>query len=117
GAMGMSSLQKRPGPGNSSQPTERPRKESILDLSRYQDQRIQATFTGGRQITGILKGFDQLMNLVLDDVEEQLRNPEDGKLTGAIRKLGLVVVRGTTLVLIAPMDGSEEIPNPFVQAE
>lgn len=33
------------------------------------------------------------------------------------RQLGLVVARGTLLVLIAPMDGSEEIANPFVQQE
>ncbi|EEB06542.1 U6 snRNP-associated protein Lsm7 [Schizosaccharomyces japonicus yFS275] len=111
----MSYNQKRPGPGGSSQPTERPRKESILDLSRYQDQRIQAKLTGGRQISGVLKGYDQLMNLVLDDVEENLRDPEDGRVLDETRKLGLVVVRGTTLVLLAPMDGSEEIPNPFVQ--
>lgn len=28
---------------------------------------------GGRQITGTLKGFDQLMNLVLENVQETLR--------------------------------------------
>lgn len=33
------------------------------------------------------------------------------------RSLGLVVVRGTLLVLVSPVDGSEEIANPFVQAE
>jgi len=26
-------------------------------------------------------------------------------------------VRGTLLVLVSPVDGSEEIANPFVQAE
>ena len=33
------------------------------------------------------------------------------------RSLGLVVVRGTLLVLLSPADGSEEIANPFMQAE
>jgi hypothetical protein len=33
------------------------------------------------------------------------------------RSLGLVVARGTLLVLVSPVDGSEEIANPFVQAE
>ena len=33
------------------------------------------------------------------------------------RSLGLLVARGTLLVLISPADGSEEIENPFVQAE
>lgn len=31
------------------------------------------------------------------------------------RSLGLLVARGTLLVLISPVDGSEEIANPFVQ--
>jgi U6 snRNA-associated Sm-like protein LSm7 len=33
------------------------------------------------------------------------------------RSLGLVVARGTLLVLISPVDGSEEIENPFAQDE
>ncbi len=31
------------------------------------------------------------------------------------RSLGLVVVRGTLLVVISPVDGSEVIANPFLQ--
>ncbi len=31
------------------------------------------------------------------------------------RSLGLVVARGTLLVLVSPVDGSEEIANPFLQ--
>ncbi len=33
------------------------------------------------------------------------------------RSLGLVVVRGTLLVVVSPVDGSEVISNPFLQAE
>lgn len=33
------------------------------------------------------------------------------------RSLGLLVARGTLLVLVSPVDGSEEIENPFVQAD
>ena len=33
------------------------------------------------------------------------------------RRLGLIVARGTLLVLISPMDGSEQIQNPFNNAE
>jgi U6 snRNA-associated Sm-like protein LSm7 len=65
-------------------------------------------------VIGTLKGYDALMNLVLDDVSETLRNDEGNTST---RPLGLVVARGTLLVLVSPMDGSEEIANPFVQAE
>ncbi len=58
---------------SASTPADRPKKEPILDLSKYTDKKIIVKFSGGRQIQGTLKGFDQLMNLVLDDVEEMLR--------------------------------------------
>ncbi|KAK0717197.1 hypothetical protein B0T26DRAFT_645262 [Lasiosphaeria miniovina] len=89
---------------------ERPKKENILDLKKYMDQRITVKFNGGREVTGTLKGYDALMNLVLDDVEEALRDDEGNENT---RSLGLVVARGTLLVVISPVDGSEVISNPF----
>ncbi|GAM42706.1 small nuclear ribonucleoprotein [Talaromyces pinophilus] len=93
---------------------EKPKKENILDLTKYMDKEVIVKFNGGREVSGILKGYDQLMNLVLDDVKEKMRD-ESGK--EATRSLGLIVARGTLLVLISPADGSEEIANPFVQAE
>ncbi|EXJ59461.1 small nuclear ribonucleoprotein [Cladophialophora psammophila CBS 110553] len=96
----------------SNQPHEKPKKENILDLSKYVEKQISVKFNGGREIAGTLKGYDQLMNLVLDDVKETMRDDEGNETT---RPLGLVVARGTLLVLISPVDGSEEIENPFQQ--
>ncbi|KAJ5937677.1 Ribonucleoprotein LSM domain eukaryotic/archaea-type [Penicillium verhagenii] len=93
---------------------EKPKKENILDLNKYMDKEVQVKFNGGREVTGTLKGYDQLMNLVLDDVKESMRDDEGNQTT---RPLGLIVARGTLIVLISPADGSEEIPNPFVQPE
>ncbi|KAH8586535.1 hypothetical protein B0O99DRAFT_644166 [Bisporella sp. PMI_857] len=76
------------------------------------DKQITVKFTGGREVKGTLKGYDALMNLVLDDVEELLA---DGEGNTSTRTLGLVVARGTLLVLVSPCDGSEEIANPFLQ--
>ncbi|KAF2849228.1 U6 snRNA-associated Sm-like protein LSm7 [Plenodomus tracheiphilus IPT5] len=94
--------------------TERPKKENILDLSKYMDKQITVKFSGGREVIGTLKGYDQLMNLVLDEVKEALTDDE-GNIR--YRKLGLIVARGTLLVVISPVDGSEEIANPFIQEE
>ena len=55
------------------QERERPKKENILDLSKYMDKRITVKFNGGRECTGTLKGYDALMNLVLDEVQEVVR--------------------------------------------
>lgn len=45
----------------------------IIDLSRLADQQVMVRLTGGRQVQGILKGWDSLLNLVLDQAVEQLR--------------------------------------------
>ncbi|GCB26164.1 U6 snRNA-associated Sm-like protein LSm7 [Aspergillus awamori] len=96
------------------QQQEKPKKENILDLNKYMDKEVRVKFNGGREVIGTLKGYDQLMNLVLDDVKESMRDDEGNENT---RSLGLVVARGTIIVLISPADGSEEIANPFVQPE
>ncbi|PYH97935.1 U6 snRNA-associated Sm-like protein LSm7 [Aspergillus ellipticus CBS 707.79] len=100
--------------GGAQQQQEKPKKENILDLNKYMDKEVRVKFNGGREVTGLLKGYDQLMNLVLDDVKEGMRDDEGNENT---RSLGLIVARGTLIVLISPADGSEEIANPFVQPE
>merc|ERR1719211_727051 len=97
---------------------EKKKKETILDLSKYLDKPIRVKFSGGREAAGILKGYDPLLNLVLDSTTEYLRDPDDPyKLTEHTRPLGLVVCRGTAVVLICPVDGMESIPNPFIQQD
>ncbi|XP_048139149.1 sm-like protein LSM7 isoform X2 [Rhodamnia argentea] len=49
------------------------RKETVLDLAKFVDKGVQVKLTGGRQVTGTLKGYDQLLNLVLDEAVEFLR--------------------------------------------
>ncbi|KAL4895770.1 hypothetical protein BDV59DRAFT_199756 [Aspergillus ambiguus] len=102
------------GGGAQQQQQEKPKKENILDLTKYMDKEVRVKFNGGREVLGLLKGYDQLMNLVLDDVKETMRDDEGNETT---RSLGLIVARGTLIVLISPADGSEEIANPFVQQE
>ncbi|KAF3425841.1 hypothetical protein E2986_12960 [Frieseomelitta varia] len=56
------------------EPKERKKKESILDLSKYLEKNIRVKFAGGREAAGILKGYDPLLNLVLDNTTEYLRD-------------------------------------------
>ncbi|TYZ63674.1 hypothetical protein PybrP1_012213 [[Pythium] brassicae (nom. inval.)] len=94
------------------------RKDPILDLGKYIDQPVHVKFHGGREVRGLLKGYDQLVNLVLDDCVEFLRDPADAaSVTEQTRNVGLVVCRGTSVMLISPVDGTEEIANPFLQQE
>eukprot|EP00529_Nitzschia_sp_RCC80_P034982 CAMPEP_0113483444 /NCGR_PEP_ID=MMETSP0014_2-20120614/23436_1 /TAXON_ID=2857 /ORGANISM="Nitzschia sp." /LENGTH=112 /DNA_ID=CAMNT_0000376989 /DNA_START=93 /DNA_END=431 /DNA_ORIENTATION=+ /assembly_acc=CAM_ASM_000159 len=92
-----------------------PRKESILELAKLMDAPVRVKCLGGREMTGTLKGYDDLLNLVLDDCEEFLRDPTDHeKISDNKRKLGQVVIRGTQVSLISPQEGMEEIANPFM---
>ncbi|MCP8310207.1 MAG: RNA-binding protein [Candidatus Methylarchaceae archaeon HK01M] len=50
---------------------------------------------GGKVIRGVLQGFDQHMNLLLENSEE-IREEEE------IRKLGMIIVRGDNVVIISP---------------
>ena len=50
---------------------------------------------GGKTITGTLQGFDQHMNLLLDQSEEI---PSEGE----SKSLGSIVVRGDNVVMISP---------------
>lgn len=96
---------------------EKKKKETILDLARYLDKKIRVKFSGGREVNGVLKGYDPLLNLVLDSTIEYMRDSEDPyKMTNETRALGLVVCRGTSVILISPQDGLEEIQNPFASS-
>ncbi len=50
---------------------------------------------GGKSLRAKLKGFDQHLNLVLEDTEDTT-DPED------IKKMGILIVRGDNVVIISP---------------
>ncbi|KAJ6948483.1 hypothetical protein NC652_002813 [Populus alba x Populus x berolinensis] len=77
------------------------RKETVLDLAKFVDKGVQVKLTGGRQVTGTLKGYDQLLNLVLDEAVEFLRDADDPlKTTDQTRRLGLIVCFLLILVIL-----------------
>ncbi|KAK2637080.1 hypothetical protein Ddye_031872 [Dipteronia dyeriana] len=77
------------------------RKETVLDLAKFVDKGVQVKLTGGRQVTGTLKGYDQLLNLVLDEAVEFLRDGDDPlKTTDQTRRLGLIVCFFFSLFLV-----------------
>jgi len=50
---------------------------------------------GGKNLRGRLKGFDQHLNLVLEETE-------DNTTSDNVRKLGMIIVRGDNVVIISP---------------
>jgi small nuclear ribonucleoprotein len=49
----------------------------------------------GKSLRGKLKGFDQHLNLVLEETEDTT-NAED------VKKLGILIVRGDNVIIISP---------------
>jgi U6 snRNA-associated Sm-like protein LSm7 len=71
---------------------------------------------GGREVTGVLKGWDKRINIVLDNAVEKVRDLADPlTTTEQTREIGFVVCRSTAVATITPVAGMKEIENPFVQ--
>ena len=102
------------------------------DLKKYMDKRLQIKLNGNRTVTGVLRGFDQFMNLVLDETMEIVRGaPERVACRHFIfavppysracafscvlfyfpqvsaseqNKVGMVVIRGNSVVMIEALE-------------
>ena len=64
-------------------------------LNKSRNKRVIVELKNGKQYVGTLKAFDIHINIVLEEAEER----EDGKIK---RKLGVVFIRGDTIIIISP---------------
>lgn len=64
-------------------------------LNKARNKTIIVELKNGKQYAGSLKAFDIHINIVLEDAEERI----DGEVK---RKLGVVFIRGDTIILISP---------------
>lgn len=66
-------------------------------IARFMDKRMSLKLNGGRKVSGILRGFDPFMNVVIDDTVEENRD-------GTRNNIGMVVIRGNSIVLVEALD-------------
>jgi len=64
-------------------------------LNKARNKRVMVELKNGKQYIGKLNAFDIHINVVLEDAEEKV----NGELT---RKLGVVFLRGDTIIIISP---------------
>ena len=70
------------------------------------DKKLDIKLNGNRRITGTLRGFDQFMNLVLDETVEEVSESEKND-------IGMVVIRGNSIVMIEALEKLwTEVPKP-----
>jgi len=67
------------------------------ELKKFMDKRINLRINGGRQVEGVLSGFDPFMNLVLDHSVEITKQ-------GQRQEIGMTVVRGNSVVMLEARD-------------
>ena len=67
------------------------------DLRKYMDKRLDIRMNAGRRVTGVLRGYDQFMNLVLEESTETIG--KDEKID-----LGTIMMRGNSVVLWECLD-------------
>jgi len=65
----------------------------ILDLALNR-QPVLISLKGGREIRGVLQGYDVHMNLVLDKAEEEIK--------GQLQSIGTLIIRGDNVIYISP---------------
>ncbi|MHA1310976.1 MAG: LSM domain-containing protein [Candidatus Helarchaeota archaeon] len=68
-------------------------------LTKSLETRVLIKLKGRRELRGKLRGFDQHMNLVLDEAEEININDEGEQI---INQLGTIIVRGDNVIIISP---------------
>lgn len=64
-------------------------------LNNARNKRVIVELKNGKQYVGELKAFDIHINVVLENAEEH----ENGEMK---RKLGIVFIRGDTIIMISP---------------
>lgn len=64
-------------------------------LEKSLNKKISLLLKDNRQLEGKLIGFDEYMNMVLEDTEETAQENK--------RRLGLVILRGNNVVAISPL--------------
>ncbi|CAJ1393984.1 unnamed protein product, partial [Effrenium voratum] len=60
---------------------------SGADLRKFMEKRLDLKLTANRHVVGVLRGYDQFMNIVLDNTVEIVSPTEKNE-------IGMVVIRG-----------------------
>ncbi|CAH0599202.1 small nuclear ribonucleoprotein G [Anticarsia gemmatalis] len=67
------------------------------ELKKFMDKKLSIKLNAGRAVTGVLRGFDPFMNLVLDESVEECKD-------GQRNNIGMVVIRGNSIVMLESLD-------------
>ncbi|CAL1133969.1 unnamed protein product, partial [Cladocopium goreaui] len=70
---------------------------SGADLRKFMEKRLDLKLTANRHVVGVLRGYDQFMNIVLDNTVEIVSPTEKNE-------IGMVVIRGNSIMMWECLD-------------
>lgn len=76
---------------------------SLPDLKNLMDKQLSLSLNGKRQVSGVLRGFDAFMNIVLDDALEHITSLPSAEDSNK-KALGLIVIRGNSIISLEAME-------------
>ncbi|KAF6266128.1 hypothetical protein OEZ86_007636 [Tetradesmus obliquus] len=64
------------------------------ELKKFIDKKLSITLNANRHVTGTLRGFDQFMNIVLDQTVDMKAKTD----------IGMVVIRGNSIITLEALE-------------
>lgn len=83
-------------------------------LAQYVDTTVAIVTCDGRNIVGLLRGYDQATNLILDECHERIYSTKSGV---EQLVLGLYVIRGDNVAVIGEVDEELDAGIDFAQVK
>lgn len=72
-------------------------KAQAPEIKKLLDKRVVVKLNGNRKVTGILRGFDPFLNVVLEETVEETGSREK-------HNIGMVVIRGNSISMLESLD-------------
>lgn len=81
-----------------------PPQKSLPNLNHFMEKRVMVKIQGGRTVSGVLRGVDQHMSIVLHDAMDETRSAGDNNAAEERAAMGTTVIRGSAIVEIVGAD-------------
>lgn len=75
------------------------------ELKKYMNKKILFQLNANRKVSGVLRGYDAFMNIVLDEAMELIPK-DDIKKEYIERPMGMILLRGNSIVMMESLERS-----------
>ncbi len=83
-----------------------------MALNDFKDKMVSVITNDGRNIVGMLRGYDQTINIILEKSHERIFSADQGVVQNV---LGLYLIRGDNISIIGELDVEEDITRDLTK--